>query len=273
MSAAPLLELPSWDKGEVRWRQIHRVAPLDGPEDGIHVWQFDLTTLNGAGTRADLLSWLSTDEKARADRFHFAKDKAAYILVRAYLRLLLSLYTHGLPGDISFAYGAYGKPVLQQASHANASDRSRLEFNVSHTEGWAVIAVTRGRRVGIDVEKTVNCPDLLEIAKQHFSTEEYRKLCGLSELDRPSAFYRCWTRKEAVLKGIGSGLVEDVSGVEVSLLKSESPGIVRCGWDPRLSACWQIQRVETMGGYECSMAYEEAVALHENVIQSFNWPQ
>src|SRR5262245_23822450 len=113
--------------------------------DDIHVWHAALD--RDERVVAHLESTLSPDEKARADRFHFLKDRNHYIVGRGLLRELLGAYLQQPPAGLEFSYAQYGKPFL---SGANAS--RRLSFNLAHSAGLVVYAVARERNLGIDVE-------------------------------------------------------------------------------------------------------------------------
>lgn len=114
--------------------------------DEIHVWHADL-----ARSDEERVRWeanLSPDEKERADRFHFVKDRNRFVVARGLLRELLGRYLRQAPASLEFSYGEYGKPSL---SGENAS--SGLCFNLSHSSDLAVYAVARERNLGIDVER------------------------------------------------------------------------------------------------------------------------
>lgn len=137
-------------------------------------------------------SFLSPDEKQKADSFHFAKDRSAYIFCRGTLRRLISLYTAIPPGDLVFSYNEFGKPGLDH----------RLKFNLSHTAGRAVFAFTLDAEIGVDLEKMVPILEMGEIAA-HFP--EAPDLEQLAPAERMKAFFQFWTKKEALLKALGFG--------------------------------------------------------------------
>src|SRR5690348_10232023 len=87
-----------------------------------HVWLVDLDREPADAVRA----LLSEDESARADRYHFARDTARYVVGRAALRQILALYLRASPRELIFRYGGNGKPALAQGETA-------LRFNLSHS--------------------------------------------------------------------------------------------------------------------------------------------
>jgi len=178
----------------------------------VHTWSVRLDVRPEAWAR--LYATLSQDERDRSARFRFARDRLRFVAARGTLRALLGRYLRTRPGRIRFSYNAFGKPELSPAFG------SRLRFNLSHSAGLALIAITRDAAIGVDVEYIQPHPDYAEIARSTFSAAE------LDELDRvPSelydeAFLRRWTRKEALVKARGEGLagpgLDDTSSHAVS---------------------------------------------------------
>src|SRR3954471_1862464 len=120
-------------------------ADLALPGDEVHVWRAVLDLPPAAVM--DLRRLLAADEQERADRFHFEQDRRHFIAARGMLRLLLGRYLRTAPEQLQFTYNPYGKPDL-----AAGPDAHPLRFNVSHSHGLALYAVTQGRRIGVDVE-------------------------------------------------------------------------------------------------------------------------
>src|SRR5207237_1874899 len=117
------------------------------------------------------------------------------------LRKTLAEYLSVRPHDLSFTYGPFGKPALPPRL-----DGTRLEFNLSHSGDMAVLAISRGPAVGVDVEQVIRVSELDSIASRFFSASEKAALNAVPAHARDSAFYSCWTRKEAFLKALGDGL-------------------------------------------------------------------
>jgi len=113
--------------------------------DEVHVWRASLDQ-----TPSQIQSFLHTlaaDEQARAERFYFERDREHFIVGRGVLRAILGGYLDRVPKCLSFCYGSHGKPAL-----GGDSDGDAIRFNVSHSRGVALYAVTRGREVGVDLE-------------------------------------------------------------------------------------------------------------------------
>lgn len=147
-----------------------------------------------------MVECLSPEELDRASRYRFDKDRRAFTAGRALLRICLAHYLALTPRNITFEYSSEGKPQLSPA-HDMA-----IHFNLSHTEGLAAVAISRSRRLGIDIEQSTRVVDELEIAKKYFSAAETERLRALPENERRLAFLGYWTRKEAYAKATGRGL-------------------------------------------------------------------
>ena len=165
----------------------------------VHVWRLGLDVSDDIARRFE--NSLSSDERARSDRFRFAHDRRRFVVRRGVLRVLLGWYLGLRPDQLRMEYNPYGKPALS----GQASQRS-IQFNLTHSGELALIAVTLGRKVGVDVERLNPSVDELEIAERFFSQREITTLRGLFGPVRTEAFFRCWTRKEAYLKARGMGL-------------------------------------------------------------------
>jgi len=140
---------------------------------------------------------LDESDRARAEAFHFERDRRRFVAVRGVLRTLLARRLDRDPCDLRFRSGPWGKPHL-------ADDE--LEFSVSHSKSWALIAIHPRVRLGIDLEPVRALPDLLGVAKKAFTAREWQQLSGLPPERQEAAFFRIWTRKEALAKALGEGL-------------------------------------------------------------------
>ena len=195
---------------------------------------------------ARLRAALSTDEKARADRFHFAKDKNHYTVARALLRELLGSYLEQRPDSLEFSYGPHGKPAL---AGKNAS--SGLSFNLSHSFGLAVYAFAKERNLGIDVERLQPESAGEDIARRYFSPREVGDLRSLPPEAKAAGFFSCWTRKESYIKALGTGLHTPLDSFSVSLLPGQ-PAEFLGGVDAR----WHIAAFQPTEGYAGAVVYD-----------------
>lgn len=192
-------------------------------------------------------STLSADESQRAARFHFSADRDRYIAAHGCLRVVLARYLQDEPGQLSFSTNAYGKPYL---------DDHKLEFNLSHSGDYALIAVTLEHKIGVDVELIRDEVEILSIANRYFSKNEITELMTLPLEDRITGFFNCWTRKEAYIKAHGFGLSLPLDSFDVSL-SPRDPAILRAT-RPNLqeAARWRLLSLEVDLMYAAAVAVE-----------------
>jgi len=217
-------------------------TPVELRADEVHLWRVDLEAT--AGEEAYWLTILSTDERARAARFHFAVDRQRYTAARALLRQVLAAYLSDDPERLTFAYSPKDKPSL-----AGIHSQSGLEFNISHSGDVALFACTRHRSIGVDVEKMRNDFDTAPVAARFFSLVEREQLAALPPADRHQAFFRCWTRKEAYIKATGDGLSLPLSQFDVSIASQDQSALLATRPDELESKRWSLRDVPVKPGY------------------------
>lgn len=177
-----------------------RTAGLDWPQGReAHVWNLDLRDMG-----ADAVSLLDSTETQRAQRFVYAHDWRRYVAAHAWLRRILGAYLSVPPQHLRFTAGAHGKPVLVQTPRGEG--QPPLCFNLSHSKDLALIAVTAGLDVGVDIEAVRDDLPGPDLAAGVLSAAELDELAQCAAPDHPRAFVGCWTRKEACLKALGVGL-------------------------------------------------------------------
>ena len=216
------------------------------PEDEIHVWR---TTLDMAVSGfAKLQQILSSDERERADRFHFEVDRRRGVIGRGCLRLLLGQILDLPANELQFEYDEFGKPGLIPRHDLP------LQFNVSHSGDLILIAITIGRAVGVDVERIRTDLDPDGIAARFFSADERKILASLAGPVRYQAFFTCWTRKEAYLKAKGVGLSLPLDQFDVSFLPNETPRLLATRPDSAEAARWRLEALDVAAGYVAALA-------------------
>ncbi len=170
--------------------------------DEIHLWLVEDKSITSSVLLRQYESVLSEEERQKWQRFHFEKDRHQYLITRAALRCLLSRYNNNvLPTEWAFVSNQYGKPSVTNTALAESP-----AFNLSHTDGLIVIALTQGRTIGVDVECQSRAIQLLDMAKHFFSANEYRHLQSLPAHRQRQRFFQLWTLKEAYIKACGKGL-------------------------------------------------------------------
>jgi 4'-phosphopantetheinyl transferase len=194
---------------------------------------------------------LSAEERYIVAGFRFRRDRARFVRRRAALRTILAGYLGAAPRDIDYQRGPWGKPELG-ARFAG----SGLVFNATDSGDLALIACSRGGRIGVDVEALRPAADLLEVARRFFSTAEYDVLSALDPDVRAESFYRAWTRKEAVVKGLGGGLSVPLAAFDVTLAPGEPASILRWMIPGQPRATWSLHHFEPGTGFVGALAVD-----------------
>jgi 4'-phosphopantetheinyl transferase len=177
---------------------------------------------------------LPTAEAAEGERFCFEKDRRLFVVSRAMLRIALAGYVGRDPRELIIQRNRYGKPYLAGPL------ASPLQFNVSHSNGLAVCAVTVDHQTGVDVEDTEHPVAELELARQFFAPSEAVALEGLPALSRRAAFFRYWTLKEAYIKARGMGLSISLQSFAFSFGRADAPVISFAAPGTDRPADWQF---------------------------------
>jgi 4'-phosphopantetheinyl transferase len=217
-------------------------APVALPEDEVQLWRVDLEAIRANESRWQKI--LSNDESERASRFYFLRDRQSFVASRAVLRMILAGYLAVDPGSLSFSYSKREKPSLG-AAYA----KSDIRFNVTHSGDIAMLAFTRQREIGVDVEQIRSDVEVESIARRFFSTHERMQLAALSSEEKVVAFFRCWTRKEAYIKATGDGLSLPLDQFDVSLGMEESNALLATRPDESEASRWLLREVPTHPGY------------------------
>jgi 4'-phosphopantetheinyl transferase len=215
--------------------------------DEVHVWR---ASLDVAPERIQSLGrTLSADERERAERFHFLRDRNRFVAGRGLLRILLGRYLQMPPDQLRFGYNSYGKPFL-------TNEDTFVLFNLSHSGALALYAVTCGREIGIDVEYVSEDVDIAGLGARFFSTSEVAVLNSLPADQKQRAFFACWTRKEAYIKARGEGLSAALDSFSVSLNPAEPPELLNVENDPQEISRWCFQDIHADSRYAAAVAVE-----------------
>jgi 4'-phosphopantetheinyl transferase len=219
--------------------------PLDSisPRE-LHVVCFRLDhPVNGA------LSLLDEDERARAARFVFERDRRRFVAAHAWVRITLAGYLDLDPASLRLATGPHGKPHLVGAP-------IDLRHNLSHAGDRALLAVALGHEVGVDIEceRAIDVPGL---SQRFFAPSEAEAIRALPGAEQLQGFLRCWTRKEAFIKARGDGLSFPLRGFEVSLAEAVSPQtLIACAADPDALLRWRVAGLPAESGYTAAVAHD-----------------
>jgi 4'-phosphopantetheinyl transferase len=223
-------------------------ATLDLPCDQVHVWRVGLARAEHEVRRC--AATLAESERARAARFRFEVHRRQFQVAHGVLRNILGLYLGRPPADVSFRSSGHGKPEL-------AEDSCGVRFNLSHSADGALFGVTRGRDLGIDLEKVRRLPDLEDLARRLFTPGEVADLLAVPFPERGLAFYRCWTRKEACIKALGLGLACPLNYFRVSLAPGEGTRLLEVDGSVTEAARWLLREIIPWPGYIGCLAVPE----------------
>jgi 4'-phosphopantetheinyl transferase len=222
------------------WPEAAAVPDLAG---GIHVWRVPLDPGPAALTRFE--ATLSSDERARADRFVFPQHRQAFVAARGALRELLGRYLGVPAATLGFEVGPHGKPRL--------AGPEALHFNVAHAGAWALVAVSRQSEVGVDLEPLRPLPELAGMIPLVFDAAEAAELQGLDEAARLEAFFTGWTRKEALVKAMGAGLTFGLPRLTVSHRPGEVARLTAIDGMPEGTQAWTLLDL-SFRGYRAALA-------------------
>lgn len=224
------------------------VAPL---EPGIvHVWDVGLDRTHDEISR--LARMLPDLELRRAARQPFEARRRDLLISGAALRSILATYLGADPGAVRFSIDSGGKPRLDAAWNAMP-----LSFNLSHSRGRALVAVTLGREIGVDLERLRRDLPIDRLASRFFSPREIAALRSTPEELRPAAFFACWTRKEAFVKATGAGIFrQPLQSFAVSVDPGVGPVPLEIPGHDAEAGRWRLESIAATPGYAAAVAVE-----------------
>ena len=221
------------------WQDACRVQP-----DTIQVWSFVLEGPPDFVARCRTL--LSPEERQRADRFVFERDRIRHTVAHALLRHVLSRYCSSdssvSPESLRFSTTHAGKPSLQFPALP-------LQFNLTHSEERALLAVSPGFALGVDLEKARTNIEALSISRHYFFGSERDDIESATEETRADSFFRYWVAKEAVLKAQGIGLGFPLDRFRVAFDRHSNTASVETLDPERLAPGWRVQLLPCEAGW------------------------
>jgi 4'-phosphopantetheinyl transferase len=217
------------------------------PDFQVHLWSLSLNL--PAAALAQAASLLTPHEAERAARFRFAGGRHRAIAGRGQLRAVLGHCLGADPAGLEFSYGPQGKPAL-----AGVWSRSGWHFNLAHSADLALLAVTRAGPVGVDVERLRPLTYAGQVVSRFFSPREDAAFRVLPEDQKPDAFLRLWTRKEAWLKATGEGITQSLGRVEVSFLPGEPARLLSLPEGPAALCRWRLHELDCAPGFIAALA-------------------
>ena len=212
----------------------------------IYVWDVNL---DRPAREVDALrQLLSKNECERASRLRAPGLESRFIVCRATLRLILARTLEHRPEQFEFTYSALGKPGLKDF------EEDGVYFNVTHSQGAAKIAITASGPLGIDLEHIRPDFATTDIAERFFSPAERAALRQVAEDERPAAFFRCWTRKEAFVKAIGTGIGYPLDAFDVSLIPGSQDALLAVRSQSESAHSWSVRDLPAEPGFVAAIA-------------------
>ncbi len=217
--------------------------------DQVHVWRASLDP--PLVYVRSLVHTLSADEQIRTEQLYFERDRKRFIVGRGLLRMILGRYIGIAPERLRFQYGSAGKPAL-----ATTPGIPEVQFNVSHSHGLVLYAVTRDRQIGVDLEHIRPILGAEQIAARVCSPREQAVFRALPAMQRQVAFFHCWTCKEAYVKACGDGLARPLNQIDVSLAPSEPARSLSIAGASGAGSRWSLHELNPAPGYVAALAVE-----------------
>lgn len=218
----------------------HSPQPLASGQ--VHLWLLDTRQFNQPLVEL-ALTLMNSEERERAQKF--IRGKHEYIASRWLLRKVLGQYLQQAPASLVFNRNEKGKPYL-----ANNS----LQFNLSHSGHWALLAATRDRELGVDIEQTRHERDLLGIAESYYHPDELALLKQRQGTEQIHLFYRLWTLKEALFKAMGVGIAAGLENLNFNLGNPISVQFSPALGAPTLAHQWQFHQWQLPDTGYCALA-------------------
>lgn len=209
-------------------------------EGEVHVWHVTLEASPDAVTPA---------EGSRARRMGSPRRRREFLVARGALRRVLAGALGIDPLVVPIREGAHGKPHLVP----RGPSLPPIGFNLSHSGDRFIVALALGLNPGVDVELIRPCRSLDLLARHCFSPAEQRAVAG--DPDPIRAFYRVWSRKEAVIKADGRGVSIGLDRFDVSV--GDPPALLHARWDgavPDEAARWSLRSLDAGPGYAAALA-------------------
>lgn len=225
------------------WIRSDISPPLSS--DTIHLWRINMVV--DSQTESTLFDLLALPEQRRAERFLFPKHRRRFAVGRARMRQVLARYLDSEPQDIDFQYTPLGKPSIADTT---------VSFNFSNSSDLGLLAVTQHLEVGVDTELLRELSDLEGLARRYFHRREIEAITACADpIERRKQFFRCWTRKEAVLKATGKGLTHPLDQLCVTVAASEPAKMVSIEGDADEASHWTLQHLLPQANYVGAIAY------------------
>ncbi|TWT38932.1 4'-phosphopantetheinyl transferase family protein [Blastopirellula retiformator] len=216
------------------------------PTGVVEVWYVDTNRLDLANIIDTYWQIITPEERAAVERFRLQHLRVEALVARALQRWVLSQYAPVRPAQWRFAKGPFGRPYVKVPAVPCPS------FNLSHSRGMVVCAVSSSKSVGVDVEDVTSDLDIMDLAKRYFAPPEANDVIRQPPEFMSDRFFRYWTLKEAYVKATGFGLSLLLDSFAIELNDSVPPRISFYG--RRCRGTWRFAELSFPGRYHVSIA-------------------
>ena len=213
----------------------------------VHLWGIELDGSPQCLERC--AQWLDKEEQHRARRLVREEDRQRYVFAHGGLRAVLSRYLGVDPGVVELCRNEVGKPFVPRKSRG----QSPITFNMSHAQGRALIAVSEGQEVGVDLERIRPDMEVVKLSERYFATSEHAVVMQSAQEERAAKFFRFWVAKEAVLKAQGIGL-QALHQCEILLGTERADAEVLVPEGSPLRNNWRVRLLSCDEGWEAAVA-------------------
>ena len=217
-------------------------------EHEIHIWSAHIPSSPTLLRR--YAGFLSAEERQRAQRFRFSRDRNRYQFMHGMLREILGNYLSVAPTEIIMSRNSFGKPQINKSPGNHA-----IGFNISHSHGFVVAACSHGRNVGVDVEYLNPQLPVEDIIPSLFSPDEAASFRDVADRDRSKYVLRLWTMKEAYVKAMGTGMHEPFKNITFSFDSDGVPALVDAVNDHDLSR-WTVTQLRFGDNYLGALVFD-----------------
>lgn len=224
-----------------------RPSPTVSPT--VDIYQLDGSAFDDDHLNA-LLRYLPPAEQARKNQIGHPQARRNFVLGRAVLRSRLSQVVGLLPSELAIGTGPHGKPGL-------ISDPA-VQFNLSHGGDWLVVALSIRHSLGVDLEPIQPRRNLPGLCRRYLSDREAHTVLAQPSRYQAEHFLRHWTCKEAYVKGLGIGLTQTLTTLDLTpsdrpLPPHPTPLTQAQGLAPG----WRLYQWQPTAGYVA------AIAIHQ----------
>lgn len=218
-------------------------------ENDIHLWLLPIRR------EPEMLSHfhevLSLEERRRAQRFRVESARSQFICGRGFLRRLLGGYLDCPPQAVQFTRNEFDKPYVFYPE-------TSLHFNLSHSGDFVLCGFRWHRDLGVDIEECRPNVDIESISRRYFARNEIDFIFAQNGEERLPRFFRVWTRKEAVIKALGTGISDELLALDIPVDLSQERLFCRLPY-PQLGTDWTLMSLPCSSGYEAAMAVQGTV--------------